>query len=111
MSFVSLQTGKLYGKPKKRLKNFPAGYVGKCYRNLADNVDTFLGSDIYGRIANDADLPSEDVQKYLLATSDFSKGIQDYINNYVTRNKINTASFRQKLDLIAKNILKRQNPL
>ena len=29
----------------KRLKNFPAGYVGKFYRNIADNVDNFLGSD------------------------------------------------------------------
>ena len=62
MSFISLPTGKLYKKPeKRRLKNFPAGYIGKFYRNLADNVDTILGSDFYGRIANDADIPSEDV--------------------------------------------------
>ena len=32
---------------KKRLKNFPAGYVGNFYRNLADNVDNFIGSDFY----------------------------------------------------------------
>ena len=29
----------------------------------------------------------------------------------VTRDSINDASFRQKLDLISKNILRRQNPL
>ena len=81
MGFISLPTGKLYKKPeKKKLKNFPAGYVGKFYRNLADNVDTFLGSDFYGRIANDADIPSEDVQKYILAASDFAKGMQKDIN-------------------------------
>ena len=78
MSFILLPTGTLHKKrKKKRLKNFPAGYVGKFYRKLADNIDhDFLGSDFYGRTANDADIPSADVQKYILATSDFTKGIQ-----------------------------------
>ena len=64
-----------------------------CYRNLADNVDNFIGSDFYWRIANDSNMPSEDVQKYILATSDFTKGIQTDINHYVTRDRINNASF------------------
>ena len=51
------------------------------------------------------------VQKYILATSDFAKSIQTDINHYVTRDRINDASFRQKLDPISKNILRRQNPL
>ena len=94
------------------MKNFPAGYVGKFYRNLADNVDTFLGSEFYVRITNNADIPSEDVEKYILATIDFAKGIQTDINHYVTKDKINNASFRrQKLDPIGKNILRRQNSL
>ena len=59
-------------------------------------MDRFLGSDFYGTIANDADIPLEDVQKYLLATSSFSKGMQDDINRYVTRDRINNVSFRQK---------------
>ena len=92
MSFISLPTRKLCKKPgKTRLKNFPAGYVGKFYRNLADNVDKLLGSDFYGRIANDTDIPSEDVQKYILATSDFAKGMQTDIHYYVTRDRINNA--------------------
>ena len=50
MGFYSLPTGKLQKKTKKiRLKNFPAGYVGSFYGNLADNVDSFIGSDFYGR--------------------------------------------------------------
>ena len=58
----SLPTGKLHRKEKQeRLKNFPSGDVGNFYRNLADNVDNFLGSDFYGRITNDANLPSQDV--------------------------------------------------
>ena len=83
----------------------------RFYRNLADNVDNFLGSDFYGRIGNNATIPSEDAQKYMLATSDFAKGMETDINNYVTRDKINSVSFRQKLDPIKKNILRRQNPL
>ena len=101
--FFSLPTGKLHKKEKqKRLENFPAGYIGNFYRNLADNVDNFVGSDFYGRITNDANLPPEDVQKYILATSDFAKGIQTDINHYVTRDRINDASFWQKLEPISK---------
>ena len=37
--------------------------------------------------------------------------MQTDINNYMTRDRINNASFRQKLDPICKNILRRQNPL
>ena len=59
MSFISLPPGKLHKKPNKSwLKSFPAGYVGRFYRNLADNVDNFLGFEFYGRIANDTDILS-----------------------------------------------------
>ena len=108
--FFLLPTNKLYKKEDtKRLKNFPAGYVGSFYRNLADRIDT--DSDFYSKIANDANIPKEDVQKYLLATSDFTKSMQTDINHYVTKDRINDASFRQKLVPISKNILRRQNPL
>ena len=110
--FYSLLTGKLHKKPKQsRLKNFPAGYVGSFYRNLANNVNNFIGSDFYGQIANDSNIPSEDVQKYILVNSNFAKGIQTDINYYVTQDRINNASFRQKLDPVSKKILRRQNPL
>ena len=108
--FFLLSTNKLYKKENtKMLKNFPAGYMGSFYRNMADNIDTT--SDFYSRIAADADIPKEDVQKYILATSDFAKSIQTDINHYVTRDRINNASFRQRLDPISKNILRRQNLL
>ena len=70
-----------------------------------------MGSDFYGRIANDSNIPSEDIRKYILATSDFAKGMQTDINHYVTRDRINNTSFRQKLDPISKNIIRRPNPL
>ena len=110
MSYYLLSTERLHKKTRKsRLKHFPAGYVGNFYRNLADNVDNFLGSNFYGRIANDFIILWQDVQKYILATSDFAKGMQKDISHYVMR--INKASFREKLDPISKIIIRRQNPL
>ena len=98
--FYSLPTGKLHKKPKQsRLKNFPAGYVGSFYRNLADNVDNFLGSDFYGRISNDVNIPSEDIQKYILATSDFAKGMQNDINHYVAPENPIIGSLLRELDV------------
>ena len=93
--FYLLPTNKLYKKQDTcHLKNFPAGYIGSFYRNLSDNVGNFLGSDFYSRITADADIPKKDVQKYILATSDFAKSIQTDINHYVTRDRINNASFK-----------------
>ena len=98
--FFLLPTNKLYKKENTtRFKNFPACYVGNFCKNLADNVENFTGSDFYKRIGSDADIPREDVQKYILATSDFTKSIQTDINHYVTRYPISN------------NILRRQNPL
>ena len=78
-----MPTNTFYKKEDTRqLKNFPAGYVGSFYRNLADNID--IGSDFYLRITADAKISREDVQKYILATSDFEKNIQTDINHYVT---------------------------
>ena len=93
------------------MKNFPAGYVGSFYRSLADNVDNFVGSDFYSWITKDSDLPEDDVQKCILAMSDVTKSIQTDINHYLTRDRINDASLRQKLHPISKNTLRRQNPL
>ena len=112
MGYFSLPTGKLLQKTKKkRLKNFPAGYIGRFYRNLGDIVDNFWGSEFYARIVNDFDIPSDDVQKSFLATIDFVKGMQTDINHYVTKDKINKASFSQKLDTTSKSIIRKQNPV
>ena len=94
--------GKLYEKTKaKKLRNFPAECLGKFYRNLAQDIDSSVNEDFNGKIANDAEMLSEDFQKYLLATSDFAKGMQDDINLCFTRDRLNNASFRQKLDPIS----------
>ena len=98
-----LPTNELVKKENtKRLKHFLAGYVGKFYRNIADNVDNFLGSDFYSRISKDYDIHNDDLKRYILATSGFAKSVQADINHYVTRDRINDASFREKLDPISK---------
>ena len=80
MSFISLPTGKIHEeKNTKKIKNFPTGYVGKFLRNSAGNVNGVATSEFYSRIANDVDIPSSDVQNYLLATSNFSKSMQNDI--------------------------------
>ena len=37
--------------------------------------------------------------------------MQEDIDLYITSNRLNKASFRRKLNLIAKNLIQRQNPL
>ena len=112
LGFYSLPTRKLYKKTKRSgLKTFLAWYVGSFDRNLADNVDNFMGSHFYRRVANDSNMPWEALQKYILTTFGFAKGIQTDINHYVTRDRINNDSFRQKLNPISENILRRQNLL
>ena len=93
------------------MQNFTSIYVGNFYRNLDDNVNNFIGSEFYGITADDSNRPPENVKKYILVTSDFAKGIQTDINHYLTRDRINNASFRQILGPISKNILRRQNQL
>ena len=108
--FYLLPTNKLYKKEDTRqLKKFLARCVESFYRNLADSID--IGSDFYWRITADANIQRENVQKYILVTSDFAKSIQTDINHYVTRDRTNDASFRQKLDPISENILRKQNLL
>ena len=80
------------------------------YRNLSDRVNN-AQSNFLSAISNDTTIPKDNVQKYLLATSDFAKSIQTDINHYVTRDRINNASFRQKLDPISRSIIRKQNPL
>ena len=99
---------KLRKKTKsKKLKNFPAGYLGKFYRKHAKDVDSSVKRGFYSKMTNDAEVLSEDVQKYLLATSDLARAMQDGINLHVTRDRLNNVSFRQKLDSVAKKICRR----
>ena len=110
MAYYSLPTGKLHKKAEtKKLAKIPASYESRFCKTLDDlfdqPFDTYFQHDAISKV------PSDDVKNFLLATSNFGKGMQDDINISVTRDRLNNASFRQKLDPIAKNIFSRENPL
>ena len=98
MAFYSLPADwEITQKTKvERLKKIPAGYKNKFYRSLGDSFDKSFDTVFQRSIIQD--VPSKDVKNYLLATSNFGKGMQDDINMYVTRDSLNNASFRQKLN-------------
>ena len=69
--------------------------LGRVYSILANNTDNSVNEDYYGKIANNEDIPSKLIQKYLLVTIDFAKGMRDDINLYNNRrDKLNNASFQ-----------------
>ena len=99
MGFYSLPSGKLPKKTKvKRLKKIPTGYENKFYRDLGDLFDKYFDSNFQPDVISNAS--SEDVKNYFLATSDFGEGMQDDINMYHTRDRLNNTSFRFCLKLV-----------
>ena len=57
------------------------------------NLD-FLGSDFYGRIVHDADIPSNDIRKDILAASDYAKKCREALTIIFTKDRINNVIFR-----------------
>ena len=58
-------------------KKISAGYESKFYRSMNDPFDKSFDTAFQHCIIKD--VLSEDVKNYLLATSDFGKGIQDVL--------------------------------
>ena len=99
MGFYSLPSGKLPKKTKvKRLKKIPTGYENKFYRDLGDLFDKYFDSNFQPDVISNAS--SENVKNYFLATIDFGEGMQDDINMYLTRDRLNNTSFRFCLKLV-----------
>ena len=70
---LSTDTDKVHRKTEtKKVTNFPSSYVDRFYRNLGKDIDSAVNSDFYGRNPKD----TEDVQKSVLANSNFAKGMQ-----------------------------------
>ena len=108
--YYSLPTGKLHQKPEtSRLKIFPVGYIGSFYRNLADNIDTFLGPYFYGRITKEGYVPLKMFKsifwRHLILQREWK-----HINHYVTGDRINNTRFRQKLDPVSKKYSQQGKP-
>ena len=92
----------------KKLTNLPANYEKAFYKERAERIDKLFASPFQQSILTNQ-LLSNDVKNYLLATSESGQDIQSEIDLYVTKGCLNKTSFRRKLDLIAKNIIRHNN--
>ena len=102
--FISLPRTRIHKKePTKKLNNLLTNFVKFYYKDWLNRTDVQQG------IVNK--IPSEDVEKKFLATSDFGNEIQGELKLYRTDGKLNSASFRRKLDPISKNVIRNQNPI
>ena len=107
---TSLPHARIHEKEEtKRLNNLPNNFVETFYNNWVDGINFSRDTDFQQKILKNT--PSEDVKKYLLATSEFGQEIQREIDSHITNKKLNKASFRRKLDTISRNIIKNQNPV
>ena len=93
MAYCSLPTGTLHKKKEtKKLTERPASYENRFYKTLDNPFDKSFDMLFQREVIKD--VSSEDVKNYLLATSDFEKGVLDDINIYVLRDRLRNASFR-----------------
>ena len=81
----------------------------KFYKSWSGETDSVIASDFQRKIISE--VRNEDVRNYLLATTEFVQKIESDIDLYIIRDRLNQASFQRKLDPIAKNIIRNQNPL
>ena len=101
LEFIKTETKKLY--------NLPSDFEKTFYRVWIDGIDFSLDTDFQGNIVSQA--PIEDVKIFLLATSEFGEENQAEIDLYVTNDRLGEASFRRKLDLMSKSIIRNQSPV
>ena len=108
--FISLPRNRIHKKEEtKRLNAFLSNFVESFYKDWLGGIDFSTDTDFQQQLVSET--TSEDVKKFLLATSEFGEEIQGEIDLYVTNSRLNEASFKRKLDPVSKNILKNQNPI
>ena len=109
MSYIQLPYG-LVNKEKQIKLNLPKHYSAKQNVKrlpyLSNANDSAFQNSIIDTLNNRADL-----QKYLLATSDFGKNIQENINSVVTDGKFNDALVRHVLDKKIRSCFDVQNTI
>ena len=102
--------GNLNKKAKiKKLNNVPSYFETDFYKNWLENNDLSIDSNFQKKLG--LETPSKDDKIYPLTTSEYGKQIQEDFGLYTTRNSLNKSSFRRMLDPIAKNDIRKQNPI
>ena len=96
MSYVKLPSGLIHNEKKVKLnlpKNCAASEYIKRFPYLDNTKDPKFQNDVIDIVNNRADL-----RKFLLATSDFGKNIQEGINSVVNDGHFNNVAIRHLLD-------------
>ena len=94
MSYYSLPRVKLHKKDEiKKLNNLTSNYSRLVYKDRANDVDVDLPSTVANKLLAEGQPLTDDIENFLLGTSDYARGIQSDIDLYVTRGRHNQASF------------------
>ena len=107
--FISLPRNRIHKKEETKKLNLRSNFVESFYKEFLDGIDFSQDNDFQQQLVNNP--LSEDVKKFLLATSNFGEEIQGELDLYVTNNRLNEANFKRRLDPISKNIIRNKNPI
>ena len=113
MSYYSLPRVILNeNKETKKLNNLSSNYSCLFYKQQARDLDEDIHSLVAQQIVAEGGQPlTDDVQNFLLGTSEYANDIQSDIDLFVTRGRFNEASARHKLNPFVKSVLRTENPL
>ena len=107
--FITLPHNRIYKKEERRKSNLPSNFDESFYEDCLDGTDFSRDNDFQQQLVNNP--LSKDIKKFLLATSNFGEEIQGELDLYVNNNRLNEASFRRRLNLISKNIVRNKNSI
>ena len=94
MAFYSLPRRRLIKETKvKKFNNLPSNFETDFYKNWLENVDSSVDSDFQKKVI--LETQSKHVKNYLLATREYRKQIQENIDLYITRDRLNKVSCRK----------------
>ena len=114
MSYYFLPRVILYenNKETKKLNNLSSNYSDLFYKQLAQDLDEDIPSLVSQQIVTEgALLLTDDVQNFLLGTSEYANDIQSDIGLFVTKGRFNEASVTHKHDPIVKGVWRTENRL
>ena len=89
--FISLPRNRIRKKEETKKLNLPSNFVESFYKDFLDGFDFSQDNDFQQQLVNNP--LSENVKKFLLATSNFGEEMQWELDLYVTNNRLDEASF------------------
>ena len=93
------------------MNNLTSNYSHLFYKDIANDVDVDLPLTVTKNFLAEGQPLTDDINNFLLGTSEYARDIQSDIDLYVTRGRHNQESFHRKLDPIEKSVWRTENPL